>query len=37
MAKAQHTADTRILVGIDISKNRHEVLFAVPDNSNRPA
>jgi hypothetical protein len=30
MAKAQHTADARILVGIDISKNRHEVLTAVP-------
>ncbi len=35
MAKAQHTADTRILVGIDISKNRQEVLIAVPDKTRR--
>jgi len=35
MAKAQHTAHTRILVGIDISKNRHEVLIAVPDKTRR--
>src|SRR3954471_15733026 len=30
MAMAQHTTDARVLVGIDISKNRHEVLIAVP-------
>ena len=30
MAKTQNTPDARILLGIDISKNRHEVLIAVP-------
>ena len=30
MAMAQHTTDARVLVGIDISKNRHEVLIAAP-------
>ena len=30
MAMAQYTTDARVLVGIDISKNRHEVLIAVP-------
>jgi hypothetical protein len=30
MAKVEHTSDTRVLVGIDISKHRHEVLIAVP-------
>jgi hypothetical protein len=30
MAKAQHTADARVLVGIDIAKNRHVILIAVP-------
>jgi transposase len=35
MAKAQHTAETRILVGIDISRNRHEVLIAVPNKTRR--
>jgi hypothetical protein len=28
MAKVEHTSDARVLVGIDISKNRHEVLIA---------
>ncbi len=35
MAKAQHTPDARILVGIDISKNRHEVLMFVPGRMRR--
>ena len=35
MAKAQHTPDARILVGIDISKNRHEVLIFVPGKMRR--
>jgi hypothetical protein len=30
MAEVEHTSDTRVLVGIDISKHRHEVLIAVP-------
>ena len=30
MAKVEHTSDARVLVGIDISKHRHEVLIAVP-------
>lgn len=30
MTQVQHTADARVLVGIDISKNRHEVLIAAP-------
>ena len=29
MAKVEHTSDARVLVGIDISKHRHEVLIAV--------
>jgi len=29
MAKVEHTSDARVLVGIDISKHRHEVLAAV--------
>ena len=35
MAKTQHTPDARILVGIDIAKNRHEVLIAVPGKTRR--
>lgn len=35
MAKAEHTSDARVLVGIDISKNRHEVLIAVPGKARR--
>jgi hypothetical protein len=35
MAKAKHTTDARILVGIDISKNRHEVLIDVPGKTRR--
>lgn len=30
MAKIEHTADARVLVGIDVSKHRHEVLISVP-------
>ncbi|WP_348638984.1 hypothetical protein [Thioclava sp. DLFJ4-1] len=30
MTKVQHTADARVLVGIDISEHRHEVLIAAP-------
>ena len=30
MAKVKHTSDARVLVGIDISKHRHEVLIAIP-------
>jgi hypothetical protein len=30
MAKVEHTSNARVLVGIDISKHRHEVLIAVP-------
>ena len=35
MAKAEHNSDARVLVGIDISKNRHEVLIAVPGKARR--
>lgn len=35
MAKVEHTADARVLVGIDISKHRHEVLIAVPGKTRR--
>ena len=35
MAKAEHNSDARVLVGIDISKTRHEVLIAVPGKSRR--
>lgn len=35
MAKVEHTSDARVLVGIDISKQRHEVLIAVPGKSRR--
>ena len=30
IAKIEHTSDTSILVGIDISEHRHKVLIAVP-------
>ena len=30
MAKVEHTSNARVLVGIDISKHRHEVLIAIP-------
>ncbi|SFN21944.1 Transposase, partial [Thioclava dalianensis] len=35
MTKVQHTADARVLVGIDISKHRHEVLIAAPGKRRR--
>lgn len=35
MAKVERTSDARVLVGIDISKHRHEVLIAVPGKSRR--
>ncbi|WP_164876177.1 IS110 family transposase, partial [Falsirhodobacter deserti] len=35
MAKVKHTLDARVLVGIDISKHRHEVLIATPGKSRR--
>jgi hypothetical protein len=35
MAKVEHTSDARILLGIDISKHRHEVLIAVPGKTRR--
>jgi transposase len=35
MTKAKTTTDTRLLVGIDISKNRHEVLIGVPGKARR--
>lgn len=35
MAKVEHTSDARVLVGIDISKHRHEVLIAVPGKTRR--
>lgn len=35
MAKVEHTSDARVLVGIDISKHRHEVLIAVPGKARR--
>jgi hypothetical protein len=35
MAKVEHTSDARVLVGIDISKNRHEVLIAAPGKARR--
>ncbi|SOC21819.1 hypothetical protein SAMN05877831_12512 [Rhodobacter maris] len=30
MTKVEHTSDARVLVGIDISKTRHEVLIKIP-------
>lgn len=35
MAKVEHTSDARVLVGIDISKTRHEVLITVPGRTRR--
>ncbi len=35
MAKVEHTSDARVLVGIDISRHRHEVLIAVPGKTRR--
>ena len=35
MAKVEDTADAPVLVGIDISKHRHEVLIAVPGKTRR--
>ena len=35
MAKVEHNLDARVLVGIDISKHRHEVLIAVPGKTRR--
>lgn len=35
MAKAEHTSDARVMVGIDTSKNRHEVMIAVPGKARR--
>ena len=35
MAKVEHTSDAHVLVGIDISKHRHEVLIAVPGKTRR--
>jgi transposase len=31
----EHTSDARVLVGIDISKHRHEVLIAAPGKTRR--
>lgn len=30
MANVENTPDARVLVGVDISKHRHEVLIAAP-------
>ena len=35
MAKNEHPSDAGVLVGIDISKHRHEVLIAVPGKTRR--
>ena len=35
MAESNITMDARVLVGIDISKHRHEVLIAVPGKPRR--
>lgn len=35
MAKVELTSDARVLVGIDISKHRHEVLIAIPGKTRR--
>lgn len=35
MATAKHMKDARVLVGIDISKRRHDVLIAVPGKTRR--
>lgn len=35
MAKVEHSSDARVLVGIDISKHRHDVLIAAPGKARR--
>lgn len=35
MAKVEHTANARVLVGTDVSKHRHEVLISVPGKTRR--
>ena len=35
MTKIDYTPDARVLVGIDISKHRHEVLIAAPGKIRR--
>ena len=35
MAKVEHTSDARVLVGIDVSKHRYEVLIAAPGETRR--
>ena len=35
MAKIDYTPDARVLVGIDISKHRHEVLITAPGRTRR--
>ena len=35
MTKVEHTADALVLVGIDISKHRHEVLISAPGKRRR--
>jgi len=35
MTKIEHTSDAPVLVGIDISKHRHEVLIAIPGKTRR--
>ncbi len=35
MAKVEHTSDARVLIGIDISKYRHEVVMAAPGKQRR--
>lgn len=35
MAKVEHTLDAPVLIGIDISKHRHEVLIAIPGKTRR--
>ena len=35
MTKIDYTPDARVLVGIDISKHRHEVLIAAPGKTRR--
>jgi len=35
MTQFEHTADARVLVGIDVSKHRHEVLIVAPGKTRR--
>ena len=35
MARTETTPDARVLVGVDISKHRHEVLISVPGKQRR--